>query len=70
MPLRSIAFLLYFFGSSAAAVAVPMFGIVCYIVLYHIHPSTTWCGERITFLGACPSKFKNAVEGYVAVAKP
>lgn len=51
MPLRSIAFLLYFLGSSAASLAFPMVGVVCYIVLYHVFPETTWWGKRIGFLG-------------------
>ena len=51
MPLRSIAFLLYFIGSSAGALAVPMLGVVCYIVLYHIFPQTTWWGVHLDFLG-------------------
>ena len=51
MPLRSIAFLIYFFGSSAMALAVPMIGVICYIVLYHVFPQTTWWGASIQFLG-------------------
>lgn len=51
MPLRSIAFLFYFFGSSAAALAVPMAGVLCYIMLYHVNPQTTWWGQQLDFMG-------------------
>lgn len=51
MPLRSITFLLYFLGSSGAAIAFPMIGVVCYIVLYHVYPQTTWWGPYLDFLG-------------------
>jgi O-antigen ligase len=51
MPLRSLAFLAYFFGSSAAALASPMIGLVCYIVLYHLYPQTTWWGAPLKPLG-------------------
>lgn len=51
MPLRSIAFLLYFLGSSSAALVYPMVGLVCYIVLYHIFPQTTWWGKALEPLG-------------------
>jgi len=51
MPLRSIAFLVYFFGSSALSLAVPMIGVICYITLYHLYPQTTWWGASLQFLG-------------------
>lgn len=51
MPLRSITFLVYFFCSSAAALAYPMIGVVCYIVLYHVYPETTWWGRALRPLG-------------------
>lgn len=51
MPLRSIAFLAYFFGSCAGTLAIPMLGVICYVVLYHIYPQTTWWGKSIEFLG-------------------
>lgn len=51
MPLRSITFLLYFCGSSAAALVYPMIGVVCYIVLYHVFPETTWWGKSLQPLG-------------------
>ena len=51
MPLRSVAFLLYFLGSSAGALAIPMLGVVCYLVLYHVYPQTTWWGTPLGFLG-------------------
>jgi hypothetical protein len=51
MPLRSIAFLLYFFGSSTAALVFPMVGLICYVVLYHIYPRTTWWGAALEPLG-------------------
>lgn len=51
MPLRSIAFLLYFCGSSAAALAFPMVGLVCYVMLYHVYPQTTWWGAVLEPLG-------------------
>jgi O-antigen ligase len=51
MPLRSIAFLFYFLGSSTGALAVPMLGVVCYLVLYHVYPQTTWWGAPLEFLG-------------------
>lgn len=50
MPLRSIAFLLYFFGSSGAALAYPMAGVLCYVLLYHVFPQTTWWGQAINFM--------------------
>lgn len=51
MPLRSIAFLLYFCGSSAAAFVVPTAGVLCYIALYHLYPQTTWWGKPLEPLG-------------------
>ncbi|HSW45202.1 MAG TPA: O-antigen ligase family protein [Phycisphaerae bacterium] len=51
MPLRSIAFLAYFLGSSALSLAVPMIGVICYVVLYHVYPQTTWWGAPLQFLG-------------------
>lgn len=51
MPLRSIAFLAYFLGSSAAALAIPMAGVLCYVVLYHVNPQTTWWGLALEPLG-------------------
>lgn len=51
MPLRSIAFLVYFCGSSAATLAFPMVGVICYIVLYHVYPQNTWWGPYLDFLG-------------------
>jgi len=51
MPLRSLAFLVYFCGSSGAALAFPMVGVVCYIVLYHVYPQNTWWGPYLNFLG-------------------
>ncbi len=51
MPLRSIAFILYFCGSCAATFMVPMIGVVCYIVLYHVYPQTTWWGAVLEPLG-------------------
>lgn len=51
MPLRSIAFLLYFFGSSTATLVWPMVGLVCYVALYHLYPQTTWWGKPLEPLG-------------------
>jgi len=51
MPLRSITFLLYFLGSSAGAIAFPMLGVVCYIVLYHVYPQTKWWGKSLEVFG-------------------
>lgn len=51
MPLRSMAFLLYFFGSSTAALVYPMAGLVCYVVVYHVYPQTTWWGIPLEPLG-------------------
>lgn len=51
MPFRSVAFLLYFMGSTAGTMVYPMIGVVCYIVLYHVFPQTTWWGEQLNFLG-------------------
>jgi O-antigen ligase len=50
MPLRSLAFLLYFFGSSTAAFVYPMVGLICYVVLYHVYPQTTWWGGALGHL--------------------
>lgn len=51
MPLRSIVFMLYFCGSCTASLMVPMIGVVCYIVLYHVYPQTTWWGAALEPLG-------------------
>ncbi len=51
MPFRSIGFLLYFFGSSLGTLVYPIVGVVCYIILYHVFPQTTWWGMRLNFLG-------------------
>ena len=50
MPYRSVAFLLYFLGSSAGTLVFPMVGVVCYIILYHVFPLTTWWGKSLEFL--------------------
>ncbi|HOA75360.1 MAG TPA: O-antigen ligase family protein [Phycisphaerae bacterium] len=51
MPLRSIAFLLYFLGSSTGALIYPMVGLICYVILYHVYPQTTWWGKPLEPLG-------------------
>jgi O-antigen ligase len=51
MPIRSLTFLLYFGSSCAGALVVPMAGVLCYLVLYHVYPQTTWWGMRLEFLG-------------------
>ncbi len=51
MPLRSIAFMIYFGTSSAGAIIYPMMGVLCYLMLYHVYPQTTWWGIRLEFLG-------------------
>lgn len=51
MPLRSIAFLLFFLGSSATSLVYPMAGVICYLVLYHVYPETTWWGKSLAPLG-------------------
>ncbi len=51
MPLRSVAFLLYFFGSCGAAFIYPMVGVVCYVVLYQVYPQTTWWGKPLDVYG-------------------
>lgn len=51
MPFRSLAFLMYFFGSSTAALVYPMIGLICYVVLYHVYPQTTWWGGALEYLG-------------------
>lgn len=52
MPLRGIAFLAFFVGSSAATFVFPMAGVICYLVLYHVYPQTTWWGKSIASLGS------------------
>ncbi|MEP0842930.1 MAG: O-antigen ligase family protein [Phycisphaerae bacterium] len=52
MPLRSIAFLLFFTVSSAVSLVHPMAGVVGYLALYHVYPQTTWWGKPLAFLGA------------------
>ncbi len=51
MPLRSLAFLLYLFGSSTATFVYPMVGLVCYVILYHVYPKATWWGSALEPLG-------------------
>jgi len=51
MPLRSITFLIYFCGSCGTAIAFPMAGVICYVVLYHVYPQKTWWGPHLDFLG-------------------
>jgi putative inorganic carbon (hco3(-)) transporter len=51
MPLRSIAFILYFFGSATATFVAPMAGVLCYITLYHVYPETTWWGKYLDPFG-------------------
>ena len=50
MPLRSLTFLLFFAGSLAASLVYPMAGVICYLVLYHVYPETTWWGKSLAFL--------------------
>ncbi len=50
MPLRSVLFVFYFFGSCAGAMIAPMAGVICYIALYHLYPQTTWWGAWLDFL--------------------
>jgi len=51
MPLRSLAFLVFFAGSTAATLTYPTAGVISYLVLYHVYPQTTWWGKSIAFLG-------------------
>jgi putative inorganic carbon (hco3(-)) transporter len=51
MPLRSITFLCYFLGSCGLSFITPMVGVVCYLVVYHVFPHTTWWGKHLSFLG-------------------
>jgi putative inorganic carbon (hco3(-)) transporter len=50
MPLRSLAFLAFLAGSLAASLVYPMAGVICYLVLYHVYPETTWWGKSLAFL--------------------
>jgi len=51
LPLRSIAFLLYFVQSSVASFAFPIVGVLCYILLYHVYPQSTWWGKCLEPMG-------------------
>lgn len=51
MPIRSIAFLLYFAGSAGASFVAPIAGVLCYIVLYNVYPQATWWGKYLEPLG-------------------
>ncbi|MBP7935074.1 MAG: O-antigen ligase family protein [Phycisphaerae bacterium] len=51
MPLRSIAFLLSFIGSSTAAFVVPVLGVLFYVALYHLYPESAWWGKPLRPLG-------------------
>lgn len=50
MPLRSLTFLVFLAGSLTASLVYPMAGVICYLVLYHVYPETTWWGKYLTFL--------------------
>lgn len=51
MPLRSIAFLILFFTSTAGSLVNPMIGVLAYVAIYHIFPETTWWGRALRPLG-------------------
>jgi O-antigen ligase len=51
MPLRSIAFLIMFAGSTAGSLINPMIGVLAYVAIYHIFPETTWWGKALRPLG-------------------
>lgn len=42
LPLKSIAFLIYFFGISAASLVMPILGIVNYMMIYQVYPEHAW----------------------------
>jgi O-antigen ligase len=52
VPLRTLTFLAFFLGSTAATFVYPMAGVVCYLVLYHVYPQTTWWGKSIAGFGS------------------
>jgi len=42
LPWRSIGFLVYFFGMSAASLVMPILGVANYMLIYQIFPEHTW----------------------------
>lgn len=51
IPYRAIAFLLGFFGLTAASLAVPVLGVANYMLIYQIFPEHTWWYIPIAPLG-------------------
>ncbi len=51
LPLRTIGFLIGFFGLSAVSLVVPILGVVNYILVYQIFPEHAWWHLPIASLG-------------------
>ena len=48
MSLHAIFFILYYVVSCVVALVAPIVGVVCYLVVYHVYPETTWWGHELT----------------------
>ena len=51
LPLRSIGFLLYFFGISAFSLLIPVLGVVNYILIYQVYPEHAWWHKPLETFG-------------------
>jgi O-antigen ligase len=51
VPLKSIVFLMTFFGMSAGSLLVPVIGVANYMLIYQISPQHTWWHIHIAHLG-------------------
>ncbi len=50
-PLRSIFFFVFFWSACFASLANPLIGVLNYVLLYHINPTTAWWGRPLTDMG-------------------
>ncbi len=47
MSLHAIFFILYYVVSCVVALVSPIVGVVCYLIVYHVYPETTWWGHEL-----------------------
>lgn len=50
-PLRSIFFFVFFWSACVASLANPVVGVLNYVLLYHINPTTAWWGRPLNDMG-------------------
>jgi len=68
VSLHAIFFILYYVVSCVVALVSPIVGVVCYLVVYHVYPETTWWGHELAPLHIRYSLFIAVATGIGFVA--